>query len=362
MPQINVNTPNKEKWEQAVEAEIKLNKKEFDFDIREYPLEVIAMKFEPSDPDVIPDMYIPDYQRDFIWSEKQKSLLIESLLIGLPIPYVFIADLDESEQGDGRSEIVDGAQRIQTVNEFIKNRLTLIGMERILSLEGKKFSELPIIRQRRFLKTTLRMIELIGVNEDGRRLMFNRLNSGGTQLRPMEKRIGALDTTFLKFIKAQSLTDKFVELTPMSDVSIRGKERVEYALRFFAYLQNYQSFNKSVNDFLNSYIQEMDDSFDEAELSSRLQKMLLFVEKHFPYGFRRAATVTNVSRIRFEATAVGTALALIQSPELEVKPNIDTTWAYEGRFLQMMRSDASNSRPKVIERIEYVRDQLLKQV
>lgn len=118
------------------EKEIKDNQKQFDFDIREYPIEVISMKFNPSQQD--PEIFIPDYQREFVWSDKQKSLFIESLLIGLPIPYLFVADIDEEEDPytEGNVEVIDGAQRIQTIYAYLNNQLTLIGMERLKVLEG----------------------------------------------------------------------------------------------------------------------------------------------------------------------------------------------------------------------------------
>jgi hypothetical protein len=87
--------------------------------------------------------------------------------------------------------------------------------------------------------------------------------------------------------------------------------------------------------------------------------MLKFIHFNFPNGFRKSPGSKVVSRIRFEATAVGAALALEENPEL-LKKNIDTEWAYEDlEFLNMMRSDASNSKPKVKARIEFVQNKLL---
>lgn len=349
------------------EKEIKDNQKQFDFDIREYPIEVISMKFNPSQQD--PEIFIPDYQREFVWSEKQKSLFIESLLIGLPIPYLFVADIDEEEDPytEGNVEVIDGAQRIQTIYAYLNDHLTLIGMERLKVLEGSVFSDLPPVRQKRFKRSTVRMIELQNVDEDSRRLMFDRLNSGGTKLTDMEKWIGTKDSDFINFIRDLAKNDLFVEMTPMPASKERRRERTEYVLRFFAYRDRYLDFGKrsdgtkdnSVLGFLDDYIDYMDEEFNKerAVLESRFTEMLDFVKNYFPNGFRKSATSKSVSRIRFEAMSVGSSLALAENNSLAPTNNY---WAYEDPdFLSMIRSDASNSRPKIKKRIEFVKNKLL---
>jgi hypothetical protein len=84
--------------------------------------------------------------------------------------------------------------------------------------------------------------------------------------------------------------------------------------------------------------------------------MLDFVEKYFPNGFSKAKGHVRTPRIRFEAISVGVALALKENPQL-VPKSID--WLDSEEFKEYTTSDASNSRPKVIRRIEYVRDHLL---
>lgn len=350
------------------EAEIKKNQKQFDFDIREYPIEVISEKFNPSQQD--PEIFIPDYQREFVWAEKQKSLFIESLLIGLPIPYLFVADIDEDEDPytEGNVEVIDGAQRIQTIYAYLNDKLTLTGMERLKILEGSIFSDLPPVRQKRFKRSTVRMIELQNVDEDARRLMFDRLNSGGTKLTDMEKWIGTKDSDFIYFIRLLALNERFLTMTPMPESKVKRRERTEYVLRFFAYRDRYLDFGKrkdgttdnSVLGFLDDYIDDMDQIFDDNkknELEKEFLDMLEFVQKYFPNGFRKSATSKSVSRIRFEAMSVGSSLALAE--DSSISPN-DNYWAYEDSdFLAMIRSDASNSRPKIKKRIEFVKNKLL---
>lgn len=354
-------------WEE-VETEIKDNQKQFDFDIREYPIEVIAMKFNPSQQD--PEIFIPDYQREFVWTDKQKSLFIESLLIGLPIPYLFVADIDEDENPytEGNVEVIDGAQRIQSIYAYVNNELKLQGMERLKILEDSMFKDLPPVRQKRFNRSTIRMIELKNVDEDARRLMFDRLNSGGTNLTDMEKWIGTKNSPFINFIRELAENNKFKEMTPLSEAKIKRRERTEYVLRFFAYRDRYLKFGErndgsrdhTVVGFLDDYISDMDGLFNEdkkKQLENQFFDMLDFVKKYFSGGFKKSAQSKSVSRIRFEAISVGTSLAITENPKLEP---VETYWAYEDPvFLTMIRSDASNSRLKVINRIEFVRNKLL---
>ncbi|CAI3937264.1 DUF262 domain-containing protein [Commensalibacter communis] len=359
MSQLN----NNNKTEEQIEKEIEKEKKEFDFDIREYTLEFLKQQFNP-DPKLNKEaeMYIPDYQREFVWTQKQQSLFIESLLIGLPIPYIFGADIgDEENTGDGRVEIIDGAQRIQTIDCFLDGNLELKGMERLPSLENKKYDDLSPARKRRLNRTTIRMIELTNINEDGRRTMFTRLNTGGSKLSDMEKRRGASDTPFIMFVDQLSQNELVKKLIPLPEAKQIRREREEYVLRFFAYLNNYNGFKKSVTEFLDEYIEiaNQETPARRQEYENIFLRTLQFVENNFKYGFRRDEKFTVVSRVRFEAIAVGVALAIKSKPSLFNQTNIDTQWALENEFLTMIRSDASNSKPKVIARIEYVKNKLL---
>lgn len=348
---------------ELIEQQIKGNQKDFDFDIREYTVDVLTQQFDP-DPSGQSDIFIPEYQRDDVWNIKQKSLLIESLLIGLPIPYIFVADIDETleKDADGRVEIIDGAQRTRTIYQFKNNNFALTGLERLPALEGAYFKDLPHSRQRRFGRTTIRLIELKNINEDGRRLMFDRLNSGGSPLKDMEKRIGVISDPIIKLIRKLADSEKFKSLVPLPEAKLNRKEHEEYVLRFFAYKDDYLNFDHYVTEFLNNYIKKMETTFNDdvaLHYEQSFYSMLNFVERNFPNGFRKSPGSKVVSRIRFEATAVGVALALEKNPELNTQ-SINTDWAYTNEtFLTMMRSDASNSRPKVKARIEFVRDKIL---
>ena len=93
-----------------LESQINEQRKTVDFDTREFTIEILVDKYEKNINKDQNELYVPDYQREFVWDDERQSKFIESLLLGLPIPLIFVA-----EGSDGRLEIVDGSQRIRTL-------------------------------------------------------------------------------------------------------------------------------------------------------------------------------------------------------------------------------------------------------
>jgi len=138
----------------SAEKEILEKMKYYDYDTVEYPIEVIVQKYNDGLENDDGDIYIPDYQREYVWSNKRRSKFIESIILGIPIPYIFFADVD------GRYEIVDGSQRIRTLHSFLYNELQLQDLEKLTTLNGFYFEDLSISRQRRIKNKSLKMIAL----------------------------------------------------------------------------------------------------------------------------------------------------------------------------------------------------------
>lgn len=348
---------------QNAEEQIRAEQKDVDFETKEFTVELLVNKYHSGLEDDTNELFVPDYQRDFVWSEKRQSRLIESLILGFPIPYIFTADvLSEDPDLDGRIEIVDGSQRVRTIHAFIQNELVLQDLKSLDALNGFKFQDLPLSRQRRFMRIPVRVIELSSkCNEETRRDLFERINSGSDILKDMEVRKGSeLGSTnlYIQVIKPCSTIPKFKELAPLSQTKEKRDERLEFTLRFFAYLDKYKNFDHSVRDFLNDYMLENRD-IDETKQNSMKQEfanVLSFVDNYFPAGFKKTITAKSTPRVRFESLAVGAALALREIPDL-VPKNLD--WLSSEEFKRLTTSDGANSRVKVIERIEYVRDKLL---
>ncbi len=346
-----------EDQKKTAEEQIVLNEKIVDYDTKEYPVETLVEKYLQGKEDEQNEIFVPEYQREHTWDEDRQSKFIESVLIGLPIPFIFVADIGDQ---NGRLEIVDGSQRIRTLAAFIEGTLELQGLKKLTNLNGFFFQDLPVSRQRRFKRRSLRMIELTQkADENVRRDIFERINTGSDILKDMEVRYGVQHGPFLNLISECAQLPQFERLAPMPDVNEKRREREEFVLRFFAYLDNYQGFQRYVNEFLDEYLTKENDRFDESrgiEMKSTFEGMLAFVEGNFPNGFRKKANHTRTPRIRFEAISVGAALALKSKPDLKPK---SMEWLASEEFKKYTTSDSSNSRPKVIRRIEFVRDSLL---
>ena len=152
----------------SADEQLKALQRQITYDTKDYTVELVVQKFSKN------DFFIPDYQRGYVWKEKNKSSFIESVLLGLPIPFMFFADCD-----DGKLEIIDGAQRVQTLVSFVNNKLILSHLPKLKLLTGFRFSDLSSAQQRRFLNTALRIIVLEDATpKDVRQDIFNRINVG----------------------------------------------------------------------------------------------------------------------------------------------------------------------------------------
>ena len=330
------------------EEQIKNLRKEIDYTTRDYSIDFLVQKFRED------EFYIPDeYQRQFIWDDDKKSLFIESVLLGLPIPLMFFSDTE-----DGRCEIIDGAQRTQSLEAFMSNDLELTNLKKLDSLLGFKYDDIPEYFKKKFDKTNIRVVVLSDETTlDIRQEIFTRINTSGVKANPIEVRRGQfMQTDFMRFIKECSEDDVFLKLCPLSETLKKRYEGQELVLRFFAYLNNYKKFEHRVDQFIDDYVDSNKDTFNRDEFLKEFKGMLDFVDKNFPYGFAKSKNAKSTPRVRFEAIAVGVALALRENEKLIVN-NVD--WIESDEFRVHTTSHASNSPNRVTGRIEYVRDMLL---
>lgn len=350
---------NKISFDEA-ESQIRENQKKVDFDVKEYTIEYYVNKFQTG------EFFIPEYQRDFVWDEKRQAKFIESVVLGLPVPFIFVADVygrdDKDEESDeGNLEIVDGSQRIRTLTSFVKNELQLTGLEILDKLNNFYFKDFSIPRQKRFLNSTIRMIQISDKSDaDVRFMMFERINTGSDELKAMEQRKGIYRGEFMDFIYECANNPLFVKLTRFTDKMKKRGEAEELILRFFAYSESYLDFKYSVIDFLNNYIKEKNENgFDKATLSAKFEQMLEFVDSHFPNGFLRKPDVNKTPRIRFEAISVGVILALEVKSDLQPQ---SMDWLDSAAFVNEISGGSSiNTSIKVKSRIEFVKNKLLGQ-
>ena len=174
------------------------------FIVTDYTVEFIADKVRSK------EYYVPEYQREMVWVDAEQSRFIESVLIGLPIPFVFLWQ-DE----DGRMEIVDGSQRMRTLRRFMDNELKLTKLELLPETNDFHYRDLSEARQRKFNARTLRGIVLENATTTATRTeMFSRINTGGRSANDAEVRRGSLPGGFTDLVIECAQHDPFVRLTP----------------------------------------------------------------------------------------------------------------------------------------------------
>jgi hypothetical protein len=340
------------KTEQEIEEQIREKQQIIDYDVKEYPIEIIVKKYLDNASTDENEIFIPAYQRAFVWEEDRQSKFIESVLLGLPIPYIFTA-----ENQDGRLEVIDGSQRIRTLTNFLNNNLELKELEILPYCNGYRFSDFPISRQRKINNTSLRMIVLSEKSdEDARFMLFERINSGSVLLQAMEKRKGSYKGPFTDFVYECSQNPMFLELTSFTNKTIKRGEPQELILRFFAYSENLANYNGYVNEFLDNFIKLKNEAFDRTKMELEFNSMLKYIKANFQYGFLKGSSHTSTPRVRFEAISVGVNLALRvnSNPTTKVSDWLDTE-----EFITHVTGSSTNTPIRLKARIGYVRDKVL---
>ncbi|EIC21994.1 DUF262 domain-containing protein [Thiorhodovibrio frisius] len=339
----------------AAEEQIRELSKRIEFYLTEYSVELLANKMRNG------DFFVPPYQREFTWEPERKSKFIESLLIGLPIPFLFFW-----ERPDGNLEIVDGSQRLRTIEEFVLGEFCLGELESLTAVSGFTFSELPESRQKKIKNRSIRGIILNEhADEQARFDMFERINTGSKIANKAEVRRGALGGPFMDLIIEISSHSKFVALAPVPPKSVQKREREELVARFFAYSDGLEGYRDRPSEFVFKYVKKMNDEVasdpDKIErYRNRFLEMIDFVERVFPHGFRRTPKGTASPRARFEAIAVGSRLALDTRPDLAEQEFVSVeSWLNGDEFKAVTGSDGANAIARLRDRIGFVRDKLL---
>lgn len=214
----------------------------------------------------------PAFQRYFRWDLEQQTRFIESILLGIPIPPIFVA-----EDGEGIWELVDGLQRISTVLSFFgilrtedeglrnKNNWTLLEGDRVPTLAGFSNETLPN-KYRLSIKRSACRIEIIrwNSNYDMRFELFNRLNTGGSSLTPQEIRNAIYRGKTIKLYDSLDMFTNlplFKELTNLSDKQLSELYDQELILHFYSlYKFDLDSIKDNMTQHITSFVEKIIDN------------------------------------------------------------------------------------------------------
>ena len=228
---------------------------------------VYKIRSYPSDPE-LETLYsrwkrnhivIPDFQRAFVWKPSQASRLIESFLMGLPVPSVFVYVLNEAHQ---KQLVIDGQQRLLSVFGFIEGKLP--NSDRVFRLtgvderwEGKLYDDLDHSEKTTLQTSVLRVVNI--VQEDSRHYssslfqIFERLNTGGTVLTPQEIRNSSYSGPFNDMLKEINKEPVWRRVYGRSQPDSRMRD-IELIVRFFALYESSELYTKPMKQFISDYM------------------------------------------------------------------------------------------------------------
>ena len=231
----------------------------------------------------------PIWQRNFVWNRRQSSLLIESFLIDMPIPVIYLALNNEN-----KFEVVDGQQRLNSVFNFIDGKLELTGLEVRADLNGCRYEDLPDPLQDKLVDSTISSIELSAdTPRVAMRSMFERLNTNGTPLNAMEIRNCVYQGGLNDLIRELAELDDFKQCVNKSGLSRRMQDR-ELVLRFIAFYQlSYERARGGLKKFLDGMCENY---------QSPKKETLDDYSKQFKKAIRVAFTVFGDRAFRLDPT------------------------------------------------------------
>lgn len=194
----------------------------------------------------------PEWQRNFVWERARSSKLIESFLLDIPVPVIYLAKTEE-----GKYEVIDGLQRLTSVFDFFDDKYPLTHLDMRTDLNGKRFKGLPDDVRAHLEDTVLRTFELQSGSGDMHFIVFERLNTGGVKLNDMEIRNCLYRGTLNDLIKELATNTEFKRALNQKGSEKRMQDRA-LVLRFLAFYERTHhkcqyGLKRFLNEFLDAY-------------------------------------------------------------------------------------------------------------
>lgn len=248
-------------------------------------LETIASMVEAEAIDIA-----PLFQRRERWDAARQSALIESFLLNIPVPPIYLAEDDF-----GRYSVIDGKQRITAVHQFMRNQFPLTLTKNFVEVEGLKFRQLPpALRNALTVRPYLRAITILRQSAaDTKYEVFHRLNSGGEPLNPQEIRnvlfrgplndaIHALSAA--PFLRAQ------LKIRDAKSSAYKSMTDVEFVLRYLTLREDWRSFSSDYRLSMDLFMKRHADAREDeiSELKYSFDRAISYCERIWgEYAFKR---------------------------------------------------------------------------
>lgn len=251
-----------------------------------------------------------DFQREGnLWTEEKQSRLIESILLGLPLPAFYF------DTANKKWDIIDGLQRCCSIENFcIKKTLRLKGLEFLAEKDGKQyleglgFDDLDRELQRGIITRPITINLIKKAPRSIRFILFKRLNTGGLELTPQEIRNAVYQGYAAATIKSMAKLPEFIQATGGKISTNRMQDR-DFVSRFVAfYLIDYSKYQPSLDDFINRSMDLLEKE-DAKDIENKFRKALNLSYKIFKKDAFRKRTDTNakprpINKAYFEVITV----------------------------------------------------------
>ena len=198
----------------------------------------------------------PNYQRRDRWKIEKQSALIESFMLNVPVPPIYL-----SEDDYGTYSVIDGKQRLTTIHNFITGKLKLNSLTNFPELNGYFFNDLPSqLKNALIIRPFIRVIILLQQSDPKLKYeVFIRLNTGGEKLKAQEIRNVAYSGPFNDLLIKLSGSDflkKQMKITSEKSASYRNMDDIEMVLRFFAIESQWEAFGKKLGNGLDVFMSD----------------------------------------------------------------------------------------------------------
>ncbi len=237
----------------------------------------------------------PDYQRNYVWDNKKASLLMESILLNVPIPVIYVSEDEES-----RWSVVDGLQRLYSLYRFFSNEFRLTRLEVLTELEGLTYLKLNPKASRILNNGILRIIVILQESHPEIKYdIFQRLNQSPIRLTEQELRNCIYRGTFINMLKDLRNNKKFLACVGFKVPQKRFLD-AELILRYFALADSFnlekgkvKGYFSKMKTFLNSYIEKYKSATPE-EITQFKKRFEDTIDKvHFVFGERAFRKVVD---------------------------------------------------------------------
>ena len=340
----------------TITEQLEAQRHKVDFDTYDITVQQLLSMVADSTIDVA-----PTYQREFRWGATRRSMLIESILLGVPVPSLFMA-----ANKNGTWELVDGVQRLSTIVQFagckdaqdrlgLTEPLVIRNVEKLTALNGCSYDRLPQSVRLQFNTRPIKVVTLSDKSDTEVRFdLFERLNTGGVSLTNQEIRSCIYRGRFNEFL--ETLAKECTAFRKIVKVNAQDGTPEECVLRFFAFVYRYREFEHSVVDFLNNYMKAASRSFNYKENEALFNRVFYLLAAALPAGIVRRVGQKQTPINLYEGVSVGAALALQKQPQINTA---DVQQWINSPELRKFTTAATNNPRMVTGRIEYCRQRFL---